>query len=72
MGIYNVYIIFGWRGVENVYMMEPVGLVMEAGKAAALLKFFWEVAFLSCARKYQLSAEFPQQSNGGIILFKKK
>jgi len=76
--------------------MEPVGLVMEADKAAALLKIFyklppsshskrnkkleiflpvwcvWVVAFLSCARKYQLSAEFPQQSNGGVILFKKK
>ena len=83
-------------GIENVYMMEPVGLVMKAGKAAALLKIFyklppsshsksnkkleifltvwcvWVVAFRSCVRKYQLSAEFPQQSNGGVILFKKK
>jgi len=77
-------------------MMEPVGLVLEAGKADALLKILyrlppsphsksnkkleiflplwcvWVVAFLSCARKCQLSAEFPQQSNGGVILFKKK
>ena len=33
----------GWRDIENVYMMEPVGLVMEADKAAALLKIFYKV-----------------------------
>jgi len=37
-----------------------------------LLPCVWVIAFLSCARKYQLSAELPQWSNGGVILYMKK
>jgi len=41
----------GWRGVENVYMMEPVGRVREAAKAAALLPIFYNLPPTSAVSK---------------------